>query len=40
MEKKKDENQPYETGNPIKTSAQQQEGMAKKVIKKFKSLNQ
>ena len=40
MEKKKEEKEPYATEDPIKTSAQQQEDMAKEAIKKFKSLNQ
>ena len=39
MEKKKEE-EPYATEDPTKTSAQQQEDMAKEAIKKFKYLNQ
>jgi len=40
MEKKKEEKEQYATEDPTKTSAQQQEDMAKEAIKKFKSLNQ
>jgi hypothetical protein len=40
MEKKKEEKEPYATEDPTKTSAQQQEDMAKEAIKKFKYLNQ
>ena len=40
MEKKKEENEPYATEDPTKTSAQEQEDMAKEAIKKFKYLNQ
>jgi hypothetical protein len=40
MEKKKEEKEPYATEDPTKTSAHQQEDMAKEAIKKFKSLNQ
>ena len=40
MEKKKIENEPYNTDDPTKTSAKEQEDMAKEAIKKFKSLNQ
>lgn len=40
MEKKKKEKEPYATEDPTKTSAQEQEDMAKEAIKKFKSLNQ
>jgi hypothetical protein len=39
MEKKKDEKEAYATENPIDTSAEKQEEMAKEAIKKFKSLN-
>ncbi len=39
MEKKKEEKEPYATEDPTKTSAQEQEDMAKEAIKKFKSLN-
>ena len=39
MEKKKDQKEPYATNDPTKTSAQEQEDMAKEAIKKFKSLN-
>jgi hypothetical protein len=39
MEKKKDQNEAYATDDPTKTSAQEQEDMAKEAIKKFKSLN-
>lgn len=39
MEKKKGKTEAYATDNPIKTSAQEQEDMAKEAIKKFKSLN-
>ena len=37
MEEKKET---YATSNPTKTSAQEQVDLAKKAIKKFKSLNQ
>jgi hypothetical protein len=40
MEKKKDSKEAYATNDPTQTSAQEQEDMAKKAIKKFKSLNQ
>jgi len=40
MEKKKEEKESYATEDPTKTSARQQEDMAKEAIKKFKSLNQ
>ncbi|WP_016939231.1 MULTISPECIES: hypothetical protein [Nitrosopumilus] len=39
MEKKKKENEPYATNDPTKTTAVEQENMAKEAIKKFKSLN-
>ena len=39
MEKKK-EPEAYATDDPTKTSAQEQEEMAKEAIRKFKSLNQ
>jgi hypothetical protein len=39
MEKKKSQKDPYATNDPTKTSAQEQEDMAKEAIKKFKSLN-
>ena len=39
MEKKKEEKEPYATEDPTKTSAQEQEDMAKEAIKKFKYLN-
>jgi hypothetical protein len=39
MEKKKDEKEAYATEDPIDTSAEKQEEMAKEAIKKFKSLN-
>ena len=40
MEKKKEQNKTYVTEDPTKTTAQEQEDMAKEAIKKFKSLNQ
>jgi hypothetical protein len=40
MEKKKESKETYATEDPTKTSAQEQEDMAKEAIKKFKSLNQ
>ena len=40
MEKKKEQKESYATDDPTKTSAQEQEEMAKEAIKKFKSLNQ
>jgi len=40
MEKKKDQTEAYTTDDPTKTSVEEQEDMAKKAIKKFKSLNQ
>ena len=40
MDKKKEPKEAYATDDPIKTSAQEQENMAKEAIKKFKSLNQ
>ena len=39
MEKKKGQKDRYATDDPTKTSAQEQEDMAKEAIKKFKSLN-
>jgi|AP82_1055514.scaffolds.fasta_scaffold83934_1 hypothetical protein len=39
MEKKKDEKEAYATEDPVDTSAEKQEEMAKEAIKKFKSLN-
>jgi hypothetical protein len=39
MEKKKDEKEAYATEDPVDTSAEKQEEMAKAAIKKFKSLN-
>lgn len=39
MKKKKDEKEAYATEDPIDTSAEKQEEMAKEAIKKFKSLN-
>lgn len=39
MEKKKDEKEAYVTVDSTNTSVDQQENMAKKSIKKFKSLN-
>ncbi len=39
MEKKEGQKEPYATDDPTKTSAQEQEEMAKEAIKKFKSLN-
>lgn len=38
MNKKKEEKEAYATENPTKTSAKEQEDMAKEAIKKFKSL--
>ena len=38
MEKKKEEKDGYATEDPTKTTAKEQEDMAKKAIKKFKSL--
>jgi len=38
MEKKKDEKDWYAMEDPTKTSAEEQEDMAKEAIKKFKSL--
>ena len=40
MEKKKDQTEAYTTDDPTKTSAKEQEELAKEAIKKFKSLNQ
>jgi len=40
MEEKKEKKETYATSDPTKTSAQEQEDLAKKAIKKFKSLNQ
>ena len=40
MEKKKEQNETYTTDDPTKTSAKEQEDLAKEAIKKFKSLNQ
>lgn len=39
MEEKR-KKEPYATDDPTKTSASEQEEMAKEAIKKFKSLNQ
>jgi len=39
MEKKKKVKEAYATDDPTKTSAKEQEDMAKKAIKKFKSLS-
>jgi len=38
MEKKKEEKEAYATDDPTKTTAEEQENMAKEAIKKFKSL--
>ena len=38
MEKKKEIKEAYATDDPTKTSVKEQEDMAKKAIKKFKSL--
>jgi len=38
MEKKKGKKEAYATDDPTKTSAKEQEEMAKEAIKKFKSL--
>ncbi|EIJ65996.1 hypothetical protein BD31_I0125 [Candidatus Nitrosopumilus salaria BD31] len=38
MEKKKEAKEAYATDDPTKTSAKEQENMAKEAIKKFKSL--
>jgi hypothetical protein len=38
MEKKKEVKEAYATEDPTKTSAKEQEDMAKEAIKKFKSL--
>jgi len=40
MEKKKENKEAYATKDPTKSSAQEQEDLAKEAIKKFKSLNQ
>jgi hypothetical protein len=40
MEKKEEKKEAYATDDPTKTSAQEQEDMAKEAIKKFKFLNQ
>ncbi len=40
MEEKKEKKAAYATNDPTKTSAKEQEDMAKEAIKKFKSLNQ
>ena len=40
MEKKKEIKEAYATDDPTKSSAQEQEDLAKEAIKKFKSLNQ
>ncbi|MDH3611595.1 MAG: hypothetical protein OEM79_07540 [Nitrosopumilus sp.] len=40
MEKKKETKEAYATDDPTKSSAQEQEDLAKEAIKKFKSLNQ
>jgi len=37
--KKKEKREPYATEDPTKTTAQEQEDMAREGIKKFKSLN-
>jgi hypothetical protein len=39
MNKKKEGNEDYATDDPTNTSAKEQEEMAKKAIKKFKSLS-
>ncbi len=39
MEKKKEGKEAYATDDPTKTSAKEQEEMAKEAIKKFKSLS-
>lgn len=39
MEKKKETQEPYATEDPTKTSASEQENLAKEAIKKFKSLS-
>jgi len=39
MEEKKKDNEAYATEDPTKTSAEEQEDMAKEAIKKFKSLS-
>lgn len=39
-DKKKEKSEPYATEDPTKTTAQEQENMAREAIKKFKSLNQ
>ena len=40
MEGKKEKKEAYATDDPTKTTAQEQEDLAKEAIKKFKSLNQ
>lgn len=40
MEEKKEKKEAYATNDPTKTSAKEQEDMAKEAIKKFKFLNQ
>ena len=40
MEEKKEKKEAYATNEPTKTTAQEQEDLAKEAIKKFKSLNQ
>ncbi len=40
MEEKKEKKEAYATNDPTKTTAQEQEDLAKEAIKKFKSLNQ
>ena len=40
MEENKEKKEPYATDDPTKTSAKEQEDLAKEAIKKFKSLNQ
>lgn len=39
MEKKKEVKEAYATDDPTKTTAEEQENMAKEAIKKFKSLS-
>jgi len=40
MKTEKGKKEPYAANDPTKTSAQEQEDLAKEAIKKFKSLNQ
>lgn len=40
MENKKAKEEAYATDDPTKTSAKEQEDLAKEAIKKFKALNQ